>query len=240
MSLPSSSDLPGRSSVEEGMILYSETHGTQIGRTAAEKMREKKLRDDPMVLVIGPSNVECRRCCTPIKLSDKSLFDHYHWTSHRRRCLKKPPGMLKRRGPQAKSTKNAKHHRAVVDQHRISPAKEESVSISLSPSVDPQPPLLPVTTPSHQPSLHFRPETFSSKVFEDYLFRAGHKNSAALPTDFPRRQEWNWSQLVPPKFIQRAPIPNTEVCDGDRNSYTASDFVASSEAIETFWITASW
>ncbi|KIL69300.1 hypothetical protein M378DRAFT_157549 [Amanita muscaria Koide BX008] len=63
--------------------------------TAAERAREKKLRDDPMAIVIDPLYVDCRRCGTRIKLSSKSLYDNFHWRTHRARCLKKPAGTHK-------------------------------------------------------------------------------------------------------------------------------------------------
>ncbi|KAM6497109.1 hypothetical protein JOM56_007582 [Amanita muscaria] len=63
--------------------------------TAAERAREKKLRDDPMAIVVDPLYVDCRRCGTRIKLSSKSLYDNFHWRTHRARCLKKPAGTHK-------------------------------------------------------------------------------------------------------------------------------------------------
>ncbi|KAL0953869.1 hypothetical protein HGRIS_005043 [Hohenbuehelia grisea] len=60
--------------------------------TPAERAREKKLREDPIANVIGPLYVDCRRCGTRIKLSPKSVYDPFHWKTHRERCLRKPAG----------------------------------------------------------------------------------------------------------------------------------------------------
>ncbi len=62
--------------------------------TPAERAREKRLRDDPMADVIGPLFVDCRRCKARITLSPKSVYDPFHWKSHKERCLKKPIGAL--------------------------------------------------------------------------------------------------------------------------------------------------
>ena len=62
--------------------------------TPAERAREKRLRDDPMADVIGPLFVDCRRCGARIKLSPKSVYDPFHWKTHKERCLKKPIGAL--------------------------------------------------------------------------------------------------------------------------------------------------
>ncbi|KAF8630164.1 hypothetical protein AX15_003110 [Amanita polypyramis BW_CC] len=58
-------------------------------RSAAERAREKKLRDDPMAIVVSPLYVDCKRCGARIKLSSKSSYDTFHWRTHRTRCLKK-------------------------------------------------------------------------------------------------------------------------------------------------------
>ncbi|KAI0305882.1 hypothetical protein B0F90DRAFT_936285 [Multifurca ochricompacta] len=58
-------------------------------KTAAEKQREKRLRDDPLADLLSPLFVGCRRCGTRIKLSPKSSYDPFHWIKHRERCLRR-------------------------------------------------------------------------------------------------------------------------------------------------------
>ena len=62
--------------------------------TAAEKKRAQKLKDDPLVTLLSPLWVECRRCGSKIKLSPKSTYDPFHWARHRERCLKRPPKIV--------------------------------------------------------------------------------------------------------------------------------------------------
>lgn len=54
-----------------------------------ESIRRRKLLADPMLDLINPRLVKCRKCGGLIKLSMKSLYDPQHWTRHRGRCLKK-------------------------------------------------------------------------------------------------------------------------------------------------------
>ncbi|KAG6868735.1 hypothetical protein C0993_011314 [Termitomyces sp. T159_Od127] len=60
-----------------------------VPQTEAEKTREQELLQDSMAIVLSPYLVKCRTCGSNIKLSMKSLFDGYHWRTHRIRCLKK-------------------------------------------------------------------------------------------------------------------------------------------------------
>ncbi|TCD71736.1 hypothetical protein EIP91_005502 [Steccherinum ochraceum] len=60
----------------------------------AERTRERKLRDDKMVLVHNPQLVQCRRCGAKIKLSLKSFWDPFHWHKHKERCLKKSDSVV--------------------------------------------------------------------------------------------------------------------------------------------------
>jgi hypothetical protein len=69
----------------------------EVIQTAAEKAREKRLRDDPMAQVLGPLFVCCKRCGSRIKLSPKSTYDPFHWQKHRERCLKKPASVVKQK-----------------------------------------------------------------------------------------------------------------------------------------------
>ncbi|KIP04513.1 hypothetical protein PHLGIDRAFT_191071 [Phlebiopsis gigantea 11061_1 CR5-6] len=62
--------------------------------TASERLRERKLRDDPLATVQSPQLVVCNRCGASIKLSLKSAFDPFHWSRHRERCLKRPDAVV--------------------------------------------------------------------------------------------------------------------------------------------------
>lgn len=76
-------------------------------KTAAERQREKRLRDDPLADLLGPLFVGCKRCGTRIKLSPKSSYDPFHWVKHRERCLRRSVDtvkeILRERGDQASS-----------------------------------------------------------------------------------------------------------------------------------------
>jgi hypothetical protein len=68
--------------------------------TAAEKAREKKLKEDPLVESLSHLYVTCKLCKISIKLSPKSTFDPFHWNKHRERCVAKrqnPPEVAKGR-----------------------------------------------------------------------------------------------------------------------------------------------
>ncbi|PSR74328.1 hypothetical protein PHLCEN_2v9945 [Hermanssonia centrifuga] len=62
--------------------------------TTAERLRERKLRDDPMAIVHNPQQVQCKRCGGKIKLSAKSAYDPFHWQKHRERCLKRTENLV--------------------------------------------------------------------------------------------------------------------------------------------------
>lgn len=76
-------------------------------KTAAERQREKRLRDDPLADLLGPLFVGCKRCGTRIKLSPKSSYDPFHWVKHRERCLRRSVDtvneIIRERGDQASS-----------------------------------------------------------------------------------------------------------------------------------------
>jgi hypothetical protein len=57
--------------------------------TTAERERERRLRADPLALVINSAFVECKQCGRKIKLSSKMAFDPLHWRNHRTRCVKR-------------------------------------------------------------------------------------------------------------------------------------------------------
>ncbi|CAL1714212.1 unnamed protein product [Somion occarium] len=113
------------------------------------KARERKLREDPMVIIHSPKRVQCNRCGVEIQLSKKSDFDPCHWNKHRERCLKKRPN---------DDVKNKKLHEAGgrIRQStwptavRVVTRRASSLSSytpSLSPDVDEQEePLSPLTS----------------------------------------------------------------------------------------------
>ena len=110
-------------------------------KTAAERQREKRLRDDPLADLLGPLFVGCKRCGTRIKLSPKSSFDPFHWVKHRERCLRRSvetvKEILRERGdqtssPDAKSTQRdgplaPQPHRTLP----LSPSSSLSTSLPL-------------------------------------------------------------------------------------------------------------
>lgn len=114
-------------------------------KTAAEKQREKRLRDDPLADLLGPLFVGCKRCGTRIKLSPKSSYDPFHWVKHRERCLRRSieaiKEILRERGEhseQARSlgAKSAQQDQdvAAINAQLATPSRILSPSPSLSPS----------------------------------------------------------------------------------------------------------
>ncbi|KAI0629337.1 hypothetical protein C8Q77DRAFT_1161509 [Trametes polyzona] len=57
-----------------------------------ERQRYEKLKADPLCHVSPTCGqaVQCDRCGSHIKLSDKNNYDAQHWTKHRRLCVKRP------------------------------------------------------------------------------------------------------------------------------------------------------
>lgn len=74
----------------------------------ARLRRENDLRNDEMAEVIDPYNVQCRQCNNRIKLSEKSMWDLYHWTVHKNRCKGRGPQALAKAREQAAKAKQAK------------------------------------------------------------------------------------------------------------------------------------
>ena len=108
-------------------------------KTAAERQREKRLRDDPLADLLGPLFVGCKRCGTRIKLSPKSSYDPFHWVKHRERCLRRSVDtvkeILRERGDQAGSPDAKSTQRdgplAVQSHSTLSPSPSSSLSTSL-------------------------------------------------------------------------------------------------------------
>ncbi|TRM57922.1 hypothetical protein BD626DRAFT_513325 [Schizophyllum amplum] len=74
----------------------------------ARLRRETDLRNDEMAEVIDPYNVQCRQCSNRIKLSEKSMWDLYHWTVHKNRCKGRGPAALAKAREQAAKAKQPK------------------------------------------------------------------------------------------------------------------------------------
>ncbi|PFH51784.1 hypothetical protein AMATHDRAFT_39892 [Amanita thiersii Skay4041] len=117
-------------------------------QTPAERVREQKLREDPMAIVLGPLYVDCRRCGSRIKLSAKSSYDTFHWRTHRARCLKKPIGAQK-------------PHKSKPTQPPLSPTKTSS-SVSPNTSMPPSNPQKSRNTKTLVEELQLRQEAIES------------------------------------------------------------------------------
>ncbi|KAF4592919.1 hypothetical protein EYR38_008625 [Pleurotus pulmonarius] len=160
--------------------------------TPAERAREKRLRDDPMADVIGPLFVDCRRCGARIKLSPKSVYDPFHWKTHKERCLKKPIGAL--------VTKKANSQRTGTPQ-----LVNELPSAAHTP-VSPKPDTTVSTTPPLTPDKDDGPPAQRDSESNDQYFPPPPptRDPALLITRLERSQDnwqkWDWSQLKSPDF----------------------------------------
>ncbi|KAI0820737.1 hypothetical protein BC628DRAFT_819975 [Trametes gibbosa] len=64
--------------------------------TEREQKRYQKFKDDPLCHV-SPTDgkaVQCDRCGSHIKLSDKNNYDPQHWTKHRKLCVRRPDDVV--------------------------------------------------------------------------------------------------------------------------------------------------
>jgi len=180
----------------------------EVVQTAAEKAREKKLRDDPMAEVLGPLFVSCKRCGGRIKLSPKSTYDPFHWQKHRERCLRKPANVVRLKKLQAEGLYTPPAKKAPKPPGRAGPG---SATPPLTTDDDdevggpdhvkkesPSPGLGETTSPPNMPSAIGQPNV----AFEDYLIRSRRKmtrDSAPLTRD--NWTAWNWSQLRAPVWV---------------------------------------
>ncbi|KAG5219719.1 HAMP histidine kinase [Salix suchowensis] len=152
--------------------------------TPAEKAREKRLRDDPMANVIGPLFVDCKRCGARIKLSPKSVYDPFHWKTHKERCLKKPPVLSSQRSP---------IRRGPYLVNELPSASHTPVSPKLDTTVSTTPPLTPDKDdgpPAHRDSesndQYFPPlpadagSRTADHTLREYLTRT-HRKSVSIP-----------------------------------------------------------
>ncbi|GLB41677.1 hypothetical protein LshimejAT787_1002770 [Lyophyllum shimeji] len=166
----------------------------EVAQTAAEKAREKKLRDDPMAIVRGPLYVDCRRCGTRIKLSSKSLYDPCHWRTHRSRCLKRRPAAPQKQTPKAEIFSPPESSRRPAERGTPPFATDHPARTSELQVLQrdrPSSPLTPCSSPSPTPST-------ADMIFEEYVLRS-HGKKLSPPTSSHWR-DWSWSQLLHPRF----------------------------------------
>lgn len=198
-----------------------------VSRTPAQKKRERKLRDDPMAEVLGPTAVVCKRCWSTIKLSPKSTYDPFHWNKHKERCLKRPEALVEQKKQEAK------------EKSRFPKLQTSSRSVSVSKASSPKectpPPLTPDSdedrssfdhlkeespAPDLSPSLHIRepdPEV------EDYLSRSHRKIIRELPPLSPEDwKNWSWSHLKRPVWDQSTMF-HLSTNDGDEDDLLMRD-----------------
>ncbi|KAF9497122.1 hypothetical protein BDN71DRAFT_1588471 [Pleurotus eryngii] len=176
--------------------------------TPAEKAREKRLRDDPMANVIGPLFVDCKRCGARIKLSPKSVYDPFHWKTHKERCLKKPPGALvtKKSNSQRTSTPQLVNELPSASHTPVSPKLDTTVSTTppLTPDKDDGP---PAHRDSESNDQYFPPlpadagSRTADHTLREYLTRTHRKSVSDSPSGSQDNwQKWDWSQLKSPDF----------------------------------------
>ncbi|KAH9000322.1 hypothetical protein EDB92DRAFT_1787506, partial [Lactarius akahatsu] len=189
-------------------------------KTAAERQREKRLRDDPLADLLGPLFVGCKRCGTRIKLSPKSSYDPFHWVKHRERCLRRSVDtvkeILRERGDQA-SSPDAK------STPRDGGTGTDSATPSLTADDDELSYSNPRGVPAGNDGDEFdapppnpggeRPPLCSLSVFrasdmlafEDYLHRSRRlPTRLGLPELLPspeRWHDWSWGQLREPVYV---------------------------------------
>lgn len=155
-------------------------------KTAAEKQREKRLRDDPLADLLGPLFVGCKRCGTRIKLSPKSSYDPFHWVKHRERCLRRSleavKEILREREDQVRSFGAESPQQdigpVIVDPQSALRVLSPSSSSSLSPSL---------------PSLQRRSDTDSTTppltADEDEADKLSHSSHLDQPLPPPAQEE---------------------------------------------------
>ncbi|KAF8637610.1 hypothetical protein AX17_002679 [Amanita inopinata Kibby_2008] len=166
-------------------------------QSAAEKAREKKLRDDPMAIVVGPLYVDCKRCGNRIKLSSKSSYDTFHWRTHRARCLKKPIGAQKTRRAKAPSSSPSPADsggppsplRISSNRGILEPSKKAVSGSRLSGGQRSRPTNLDLLTSVASKAALRQPD-----VVLDALPEFSKSSSPA------QWHDWRWSQLVAPEF----------------------------------------
>ncbi|KZT21589.1 hypothetical protein NEOLEDRAFT_1171891 [Neolentinus lepideus HHB14362 ss-1] len=181
-----------------------------VRQTPAQKKRERKLRDDPMADVLGPTLIVCKRCHSTIKLSPKSTFDPFHWNKHKERCLKRSNKLIEQKKLEAKEKsrfpklQTASRSVSKTSSHKestppLTPDTEEAHSSFESDHLKEESPVLELS-PGPSVQLHIKepdPEV------EDYLSRSHRKIIRELPPLSPEDwKNWSWSHLKRPVWDQ--------------------------------------
>ncbi|KAF9466124.1 hypothetical protein BDZ94DRAFT_1306504 [Collybia nuda] len=205
----------GSSEIEsdpENVISLSGPIGVAL--TAAERAREKKLRDDPMAIVLGPLFVDCKRCGARIKLSSKSQYDTLHWRTHRARCLKRQRRQPKKPGsgyvslPSLSPPRSAKKVSPSLSEVTMTPVslvRGRSQSISVPAITRPSSSSLP------RPSRVRTADT----IFEEYLFRSNRMQAQYTSQPPTHWKDWSWDQLLLPKFAREADTDQPDLTIGN-------------------------
>lgn len=189
-------------------LLWHHSPCPSLGQSAAERAREKKLRDDPMAIVVGPMHVDCKRCGNRIKLSSKSLYDTFHWRTHRSRCLKKRNGAKKVRGTKDTVSGIPSDQYLLVNSLKLSSPMRGGVT---SPPGEPrkQRELTPkLLNKGHHTEPYINGDSHSANldlltsVANAALRRTdGNNDSSPSPKEFsklPPEQQWRWSPSSDP------------------------------------------
>jgi len=221
--------------------------------TPGEKARERKLRDDPMVLVHNPQLVQCRRCGNKIKLSLKSFYDPFHWQKHRERCLKKPEVVVQEMKEANSDTLAHKsswpHEVKVVTAPKRRPSG--STTPPLIPDVDDEDQSTVASATREESPIPIIKSEADSDVFIGPAPHVSEGQNHVSQTPQPRRetveeyllrsQNWNWSQLRTPTFT----VPyyshpsSSEDSDDQGCSSTTHDNTAAIASTNTSKIDAS-
>ncbi|KAJ7224149.1 hypothetical protein GGX14DRAFT_557040 [Mycena pura] len=164
-----------------------------------KKLREMKLRADPLADVLGPTLVRCLGCGAAIKLSHKSEYDASHWTRHRARCLKKAKAHEAARRSKGKAQPEVGDagigRGAARPRARVCSASSDSSAGTSSPTLSSR----ALTPPepddddvdSEDDEMAPRPKTVDALDRETSPGPAFHASSAELY----RWKSWDWSQL---------------------------------------------
>jgi len=114
----------------------------------AAKARERKLKEDSLAIVLGPFHVECRRCGACVKLSAKSVYDTFHWKTHKERCLRRMkktnPSNSDSQPPLVTDSTPQNLHERKVRQNQSQIVQKASTSAASSPSSQSSRAVLPV------------------------------------------------------------------------------------------------
>ncbi|TFK48556.1 hypothetical protein OE88DRAFT_541841 [Heliocybe sulcata] len=178
--------------------------------TPAQMKRERKLRDDPMADVLGPTLVVCKRCHSTIKLSPKSTYDPFHWNKHKERCLRRPDKLIEKKKSEAKEkscipklqTTSRSVSKASSPKEFTPPLTPDTDEVQSSFDSDHLKEESPVPELSPSPSMHLYIHEPDPEV-QDYLSRSHRKIIRELPPLSPEDwKNWSWSNLKRPVWDQ--------------------------------------